>query len=233
MKPLLLLDVDGVLNPYTRLQRAPDCKGRIKSVTEFSLDPPPLGANPFLYDDFSLHLLHPLGAPMPVALSKQMGADLTALTDVLDIGYATTWETDVEQVAEVIGLPYDGTEVIMWPQRPFSSPKSPKDPWYQSARIQMSGGSWKTPFVVDYMLRHHPLQPWLWVDDDVRKVDAAYVDTAYRVHFDRAPGGFNVSAIHLAGAKPGGTAVPYRVNPNRGLTTEDVARIRQWAKDSA
>lgn len=213
MKPLLLLDVDGVLNPYTRIQRAPDRSGRFESIEEFSLFPAPEEVAPYLYDDFTLHLLYPLGAPMPVALSMQMGADITALQDVVEIGYATTWETDVEQVAEVMGLPYDrsaGTVVIAWPQRPFSKPSGL---WLDSTRIQQTGGSWKTPFVVDWMRQYHPNRPWLWADDDIRKVDAAYIKTT----------GLTVPPTP-------DWYVTHRVNPDRGLTPDDITRFREWAE---
>lgn len=213
MKPLLLLDVDGVLNPYPRIQRAPDRGGRFESLEEFSLLPQWEKDAPHVYSDYELSLLHPVGAPMPVALSKQMGADITALQNVVEIGYATTWELDVEQVADVIGLPFDAHNVITWPERPFSKPTGL---WLDSTRIQQVGGSWKTPFVVDHMRRYHPDRPWLWADDDIRKVDAEYIKTTGPT-VTPTPDWFSA----------------YRVTPERGLTRQDLSQIRTWAKGLA
>lgn len=81
-KPLLLLDVDGPLNP-------------------FLADTPPPG-----YVDFAVTPTSWGGPPLPVVLNPGHGPALLALADVFDLVWATAWEDGANaDIAPLIGLP--------------------------------------------------------------------------------------------------------------------------------
>ena len=89
-KPLLLVDVDGVLNPLVRIAVFPR--------------------------DFAEHRLE----GFRVLLSARHGVWLNALADRFDLVWATTWEDDANRlIAPLIGLPTD-LPVIRFgdPERP-------------------------------------------------------------------------------------------------------------------
>jgi len=93
MKPLLLLDVDGPLNPY----RAEDPAG------------------------YELHKLAPGGFTFDVWLNKDHGPRLIEFADAwgMELVWATMWEHDANtMIAPVIGLPW--LPVIEWYDRPGS-----------------------------------------------------------------------------------------------------------------
>lgn len=86
MKPLLMIDIDGPLNPYAALARRPVPEG------------------------YSLHRMRPTGwkegTPLPVLLSADHGAELLALTARYELVWATTWKDEAnEWVAPHLGLP--------------------------------------------------------------------------------------------------------------------------------
>ena len=83
-KPLLLIDVDGPLNPFAaKPTRRPD--------------------------GYDTHRLRPAGwedRPLRVWLNPKHGAMLLGLTDVVDLVWATTWGHDANlMIGPLIGLP--------------------------------------------------------------------------------------------------------------------------------
>ncbi|MFJ8886088.1 HAD domain-containing protein [Streptomyces sp. NPDC102402] len=94
MKPLLLIDVDGPLNPFAALARRP------------------------LPEDYTLHQMRPTGwkegTPLPVLLSPAHGDELLALAARYELVWATTWKDEAnEWVGPRIGLP--SLPYIDWP----------------------------------------------------------------------------------------------------------------------
>ncbi|MEW1718868.1 hypothetical protein [Streptomyces sp. NPDC093109] len=94
MKPLLLLDVDGPLNPYGALSSAR----------------PPAG--------YARHRMRPSAwtedRPLPVLLNPEHGARLRALAGLYDLVWATTWEADANVwIGPRLGLPE--LPYIAWP----------------------------------------------------------------------------------------------------------------------
>ncbi|PVE10903.1 HAD domain-containing protein [Streptomyces scopuliridis] len=85
-KPLLLIDVDGPLNPYLALAAEGAPEGYVR------------------------HWMRPSGwpadQPLPVLLNPEHGVELLALADRYELVWATTWENDAnEWIAPVLGLP--------------------------------------------------------------------------------------------------------------------------------
>ncbi|WP_329226831.1 hypothetical protein OG488_06730 [Streptomyces sp. NBC_01460] len=94
MKPLLLIDIDGPLNPYAALARTP------------------------LPEGYTLHEMRPTGwkegPPLPVLLSPVHGDGLLALAARYELVWATTWKDEAnEWVGPRIGLP--PLPYIDWP----------------------------------------------------------------------------------------------------------------------
>ncbi len=87
MRPLLLLDVDGPLNPF----RAP----------WFGQRRP--------HDGYEFHVLTPAGGRSYwVALNAEHGEHLRALAARYDLAWATTWRDDANRlIAPLLGLPGD------------------------------------------------------------------------------------------------------------------------------
>ncbi|MFD7861082.1 hypothetical protein [Streptomyces sp. NPDC059783] len=101
MKPLLLIDVDGPLNPYAALDR------RV----------PPEG--------FTRHLTRPTGwtsgRPLPVLLDPRHGEELRALGSRYELVWATTWKGEAnEWIGPRLGLPE--LPFIDWPEMHGSAP---------------------------------------------------------------------------------------------------------------
>ncbi|MFD8802432.1 HAD domain-containing protein [Streptomyces atroolivaceus] len=94
MKPLLLIDIDGPLNPYAALARPT----------------PPEG--------YLVHRMRPTGwkegTPLPVLLSPGHGAELLALAGRYELVWATTWKDEAnEWIGPRLGLP--PLPYIDWP----------------------------------------------------------------------------------------------------------------------
>ncbi len=84
MKPLLLLDVDGPLNPFLMNLATAEAKG------------------------YRLHYIQVGGTVYPVLLNPRHGEALNELADVVELVWATTWEDDAnELLAPLLGLPTD------------------------------------------------------------------------------------------------------------------------------
>jgi hypothetical protein len=88
-KPLLLIDVDGPLNPYAR------SNNQLRKTTSSKSDTPPEG-------QFRLHKL--LG--YKVWLNRWHGEQLRALADQFELTWCTTWEHEANRlIGPRIGLP--------------------------------------------------------------------------------------------------------------------------------
>ena len=132
-KPFLLLDVDGPLNPWRMSPAVAHDNG------------------------YTSHQITVTGQTYPVLLNPAHGAALLALTDVVDLMWATTWEDAAnELISPVLGLPQN-LPVIHWPT---------------SARdLSSYRGSWKTRHVLALV----GSRPIAWFDDEVNRHDRAYV----------------------------------------------------------
>ncbi|MFF2326320.1 MULTISPECIES: hypothetical protein [unclassified Streptomyces] len=102
MKPLLLIDIDGPLNPYAALVRL-----RIP-------------------DGYALHLMRPAGwdygTPLPVLLNPEHGRSLLALAGRYELVWATTWRDEAnEWIAPRLGLP--PLPYVDWPSMHGDAPE--------------------------------------------------------------------------------------------------------------
>ncbi|MCK5928533.1 MAG: hypothetical protein KAG80_10100 [Nocardioides sp.] len=141
-KPLLLLDVDGPLNPFALLDKS----GRPSARTP---------------SHYRVHSMRPTGwdvkhmPPLRVLLNSWHGEQLRSLADDhFTLVWATTWEHDANTwIAPVLGLP-DLPVIEFGEQR-----------WTQT-RIA-GNDSFKTPTIAAWTRRFAPGIPWAWVDDQV------------------------------------------------------------------
>ncbi len=101
MKPLLLIDVDGPLNPYAaQAQRRPE--------------------------GYTTHRMRPTGwtevKPLRVWLNPAHGEELRALSRLYDLVWATTWKGEAnEWIGPHLGLPE--LPYIDWPQMHGKAPR--------------------------------------------------------------------------------------------------------------
>ncbi|MFJ6720343.1 MULTISPECIES: HAD domain-containing protein [unclassified Streptomyces] len=104
MKPLLLIDVDGPLNPYAaKPQRRPE--------------------------GYSTHRMRPRGwseaesrRPLRVWLNRGHGAELLALADTYELVWATTWKDEANDwIGPHLGLPR--LPFIDWPRMHGRAPR--------------------------------------------------------------------------------------------------------------
>ncbi|MFJ7589236.1 HAD domain-containing protein [Streptomyces sp. NPDC097617] len=148
---------------------------------------------PLLYLDVDGPLI-PFGAgpyppaddanPLLARIDPTLGQLLAALP--CEPVWATTWMAKAnEHIAPRLGLPE--LPVVAWPE------PSDKD--------GRGGIHWKTPALLD----HAAGRPFIWVDDEIRAADRAWVAAR---HPDRA--------------------LLHRVDPGRGLTAADIAVLRTW-----
>ncbi|MEU9202736.1 HAD domain-containing protein [Streptomyces sp. NPDC048332] len=101
MKPMLLIDIDGPLNPYAALSRR---------------------RRP---DGYTRHLMRPTGwtegAALPVLLNPEHGGELLALAARYDLVWATTWKDEAnEWIGPRLGLP--ALPYIDWPDMHGAAP---------------------------------------------------------------------------------------------------------------
>jgi hypothetical protein len=147
MRPMLLIDVDGPLNPYAaKPTRRPD------GYTTHRLSPPT-----WLEERKSVMAL--LGMPdarikpLRVWLNPDHGPALAALPFTLV--WATTWGHEAnEYIGPVLGLPE--LPVIAWPEE--------RD-------VPDGGLFWKTPEIVAWAQG----RPFAWIDDQITDVDRDWV----------------------------------------------------------
>ncbi|MFI6447165.1 hypothetical protein [Kitasatospora sp. NPDC050543] len=146
-RPLLLVDVDGPLNPYAaKPSRRPDGyeTHRLSTPRWLAMEKRRLSA-------WGTPGKRP--KPLRVWLNPAHGAELASLP--FDLVWATTWEEEANTyVAPVLGLPE--LPVITW-----STPRP--DPG--------DGVFWKTPDLVSWAAG----RPFAWLDDDITRADRDWV----------------------------------------------------------
>lgn len=147
-KPLLLLDVDGPLNPFAAkpTQRP---------------------------DGYETHRLTPAGwrEPLRVWLNPKHGPMLLALTDVVDLAWATTWTDQANtMIGPRIGLP-----------------ELPVIPVMQPSWADRGPHIWKIAAVRAYVGD----RPFAWFDDDFTKADLAWAE-------ERTAAGFPVLLLPIS-----------------------------------
>lgn len=102
MKPLLLIDVDGPLNPYLALSEPGTPDGYVR-----------YRMRPSAWTEVQ---------PLPVLLNPGHGGELLALTDRYELVWATTWKGDAnEWIGPRLGLPE--LPYIDWPQMHGKAPR--------------------------------------------------------------------------------------------------------------
>ncbi|MEZ0108809.1 hypothetical protein ABH920_002810 [Catenulispora sp. EB89] len=147
MKPMLLIDVDGPLNPY-----AAKPTRRPAGYTTHKFLPPSWAEERKI-------LLTLLGMPdeevkpLRVWLNPDHGPALAALPFTLI--WATTWQHEAnEYIGPVLGLPE--LPVIVWPED----------------RVEPADGVyWKTPEIVAWA----DGRPFAWIDDEITDADREWV----------------------------------------------------------
>lgn len=147
MRPTLLVDVDGPLNPYAaKAHRRPE-----GYTTHRLMTPRWEAAQRRRLTEWGLPDKRP--KPLRVWLNPEHGPALAALP--FDLVWATTWEHEANDfVAPVLGLP--DLPVITWPEpRP-----APGD-----------GVFWKTPPIVAWARG----RTFAWIDDEIGDADIAWV----------------------------------------------------------
>ncbi|WP_039629210.1 HAD domain-containing protein [Streptomyces sp. 769] len=147
MRPVLLVDVDGPLNPYAaKPQRRPD-----GYQTHRLLTPRWEAAQRRRLTDWGL--TDGRIKPLRVWLNPHHGPALLALP--FDLVWATTWEQEANDfIAPALGLP----------TLPFV-------PW-RSPRPEPAGDVfWKTPEIVAWARG----RAFAWVDDEITDADRAWV----------------------------------------------------------
>ncbi|MFI9627793.1 hypothetical protein [Streptomyces sp. NPDC052042] len=123
MKPLLLIDIDGPLNPYAALVR------------------------PELPDGYAMHLTRPPGwdhgPPLPVLLNPEHGRALIGLSGRYDLVWATTWMDEANRwIGPRLGLP--ALPYIDWLSTRAGA-------WLSSGPDDAPADTyWKTPCIVEY-----------------------------------------------------------------------------------
>ncbi|GGV72163.1 hypothetical protein GCM10010294_32320 [Streptomyces griseoloalbus] len=152
MRPMLLVDVDGPLNPWAaKPYRRPEGYGTHRLMT-----PRWQAAERRRLDEWGLP--HKAVKPLRVWLNPAHGPALAGLP--FDLVWATTWEEEANAfLAPLLGLP--SLPFIAWP-----------DP-----RPEAGGGVfWKTPGIVAWAQD----RPFAWIDDDITEADRAWVQAHHR-----------------------------------------------------
>ncbi len=152
MRPTLLVDVDGPLNPYAaKPYRRPEGYGTHRLMTPRWQATERRRLAEWGLPDKAVK-------PLRVWLNATHGPSLAALP--FDLVWATTWEEEANDfLAPLLGLP--SLPFIAWP-----------DP-----RPEPEGGVfWKTPEVVAWAQG----RPFAWVDDQITDADRAWVLTHHR-----------------------------------------------------
>ncbi|WP_035804621.1 HAD domain-containing protein [Kitasatospora mediocidica] len=146
-RPLLLLDVDGPLNPYgAKPHRRPD-----GYRTHRLLTPRWVASERQRLAAWGIPESRP--RPLRVWLNPGHGPALLALP--FDLVWATTWEEEANAyVSPALGLP----------ELPFIA-------WPVPRRTPEVGVFWKTPEIVAWVAG----RPFAWVDDEIGEADRAWV----------------------------------------------------------
>lgn len=146
-RPLLLVDVDGPLNPY-----AAKPNQRPGGYETHRLMPPSWeAAERRRLSQWGQPHKHP--KPLRVWLNPDHGPALATLP--FDLVWATTWEQEAnDYIGPVLGLPK--LPIITW-----STPRA----------TPMGGVFWKTPDIVAWAAG----RPFAWVDDEITQADQQHV----------------------------------------------------------
>ncbi len=147
MRPMLLVDVDGPLNPYAaKPSRRPEGYGTHRLMT-------PRWAAAERRRLAAWGLPDRAAKPLRVWLNPAHGPALTALP--FDLVWATTWEDEANAfLSPLLGLP-----------------PLPYIAWSDPHARQEGGVFWKTPDVVARARG----RPFAWVDDEITDVDRTWV----------------------------------------------------------
>ncbi|MFG2822082.1 HAD domain-containing protein [Kitasatospora sp. NPDC048365] len=148
MRPLLLIDVDGPLNPFAAKRTR-----RPAGYTTYRMSPPTWVAD-MRYWMSANGMPHKQVKPLRVWLNPDHGRALRELP--FDLVWATTWQHEANEfIGPVLGLPE--LPVIGWPE-----PRPEPD----------GGVFWKTPAITDWVAG----RPFAWVDDQITAADGAWVE---------------------------------------------------------
>lgn len=210
-KSLLMLDVDGPLNPTTLRVRKGDDEGAAFVMHHMrprgyeALPPEELERQmaDWRADRISGWVRPKPGSPLPVRISPLHAAQFAALAEVFDIVWATTWLEEANRfLSPLLGLPDD------LPLVPFTAEELANKDRPQLGR---RNGSWKTPIIARWLDENHSGRAWAWVDDEVNQRDRTW----FRDHHY----GLREPVPHLL----------LRVEDHRGLRSDDFARLRAFA----
>jgi hypothetical protein len=151
-KPLLLIDVDGPLNPYgAQAERRPE--------------------------GYTTHRMRPSGwtasesrKPLRMWLNPSHGAELRALAQVYELVWATTWKGEANDwIAPVLGLPR--LPFIDWPQMHGRAPRGTF--WKTQYVLEYAGGrefAWIDDDITaldhEYVDQYHPVRTLLMRIDE-------------------------------------------------------------------
>ncbi|MFI8436427.1 hypothetical protein ACIGJO_22260 [Streptomyces sp. NPDC079020] len=152
MKPLLLIDIDGPLNPYEALSRRGAPEG------------------------YRRHLMRPTGwtwgPALPVLLKPEHGGELLGLAAGYELVWATTWKDEAnEWVGPLLGLP--ALPYIDWPEMHGTGPDGTY--WKTRYVVEYAAGrpfAWVDDEITDrdraWVGAHHPVRALLrYVDPGV------------------------------------------------------------------
>ncbi|MCX4967551.1 hypothetical protein OHA98_22875 [Streptomyces sp. NBC_00654] len=147
MRPILLVDVDGPLNPYAaKPHRRPE-----GYETHRLLTPRWKAAERRRLTERGLPDMPP--KPLRVWLNPHHGPALAALP--FDLVWATTWEEEANDfIAPALGLP----------ELPFIA-------WSSTQPMPRGGVFWKTPEIVARTTG----RAFAWIDDEITEADRAWV----------------------------------------------------------
>lgn len=212
VKPLLLVDVDGPINPTTLRARKGDEEGAAFVVHLMR----PRGHEELSPEEFQRQMLERRmqrmsgfktegkpGDPLKVRISPLHVEKFARLSEVFDIVWATTWLDEANRfLSPLLGLPED------LPWVPFTDEERANK---KQPQVGRRNGSWKTPIIARWLDEHHPGRAWAWVDDEVNQRDRAW----FRDHHYA----LRASVPHLV----------LRVEDHRGLRSDDFTRLLDFA----
>lgn len=146
-KPLLLIDVDGPLNPFNASNRKAEAFGYRAYQT-----------NPLTED--GRYWKDAFGYTLKVRLKREHGEELLKLADVFELVWATAWEHDANVwIAPKIGLPE--LPVIEFKKLLAKFPEPPEP-----------GLHWKAAAILAYATAFD--RPFAWLDDEVGGKEGMY-----------------------------------------------------------
>lgn len=146
MKPLLLLDIDGPLNPWQAKQHR-----RPEGCSTYRMNPLDQHGTPWT----RLHRKR-----LRVWLKDAHGPQIMALGKYFELVWASTWGPEANTwIGPAIGLP-ELKYVDFWAEN-----KNPEKP------ERTNGVYWKVPHLLSYAAG----RPFVWVDDEVTQVDREYI----------------------------------------------------------